>query len=175
MTSSRNVEVQFTDDAVEDLRRIGPDVVPRVLKKLLMVESSPEAGRPLGGELTGFRKLVVGKNTWRIVYKVTGTLVEICEVWAVGMRRDSAVYAAATKRVSEAAETQPHLSSLAEVLARLGRLSGSDEVHALEREAVPDWLAARLVHTGNMTPAEVAAMDAEEALDAWTAFITKPK
>jgi hypothetical protein len=25
------------------------------------------------------------------------------------------------------------------------------------------------------TPAEVAAMGAEEALDAWTAFITKPK
>ena len=57
--------------------------MPRVLKKLLVLETNPEAGLPLGDELTGFRKLVVGRNTWRIVYRIKATDVEICEIWAV--------------------------------------------------------------------------------------------
>ena len=63
-------EITFTDAAIDDLRRIGPDAVPKVLKKVLILLDSPDAGYPLGGELTGFRKLVVGRNTWRIVYRV---------------------------------------------------------------------------------------------------------
>ena len=65
-TSSRNVcgvgNLTFTDAAIDDLRRIGPDAVPKVLKKVLILLDSPDAGYPLGGELTGFRKLVVGRN-----------------------------------------------------------------------------------------------------------------
>jgi mRNA-degrading endonuclease RelE of RelBE toxin-antitoxin system len=61
----------FTDTALDDLRRLGPDAVPQVLKKVLLLEGNREAGYPLGGELTGFRKLVVGRNTWRVVYRVT--------------------------------------------------------------------------------------------------------
>jgi hypothetical protein len=38
-------EVTFTDAAIDDLRRIGPDAVPKVLILL----DSPEAGYPLGG------------------------------------------------------------------------------------------------------------------------------
>lgn len=55
-------DVDFTAPAVDDLRRIGPDAVPKVLKKVLLLLDNPEAGYPLGGELTGFRKLVVGRN-----------------------------------------------------------------------------------------------------------------
>jgi mRNA interferase RelE/StbE len=81
-------EVTFTDAAIDDLRRIGPDAVPKVLKKVLILLDSPDAGYPLGGELAGFRKLVVGRNTWRIVYLVVDEKqIEICEVWAVSARR----------------------------------------------------------------------------------------
>ena len=63
-------DVVFTALAVDDLRRIGPDAVPKVLKKILLLLENPEAGYPLGGELTGFRKLVVGRNMWRVVYRI---------------------------------------------------------------------------------------------------------
>lgn len=85
-------EVTFTDAAIDDLRRIGPDAVPKVLRKVLIMLDSPDAGYPLGGELTGFRKLVVGHNTWRIVYRVVDEKqIEICEAWAVGARADAEV------------------------------------------------------------------------------------
>ena len=78
-------EITFTDAAIDDLRKIGPSAVPRVLKKVLLLLDSPSAGYPLGGDLTGFRKLVVGRNTWRIVYRlVDDKTIEVCEVWAVG-------------------------------------------------------------------------------------------
>jgi mRNA interferase RelE/StbE len=37
--------------------------VPKVLRKVLILLDSPDAGYPLGGELTGVLKLVVGRNT----------------------------------------------------------------------------------------------------------------
>jgi mRNA interferase RelE/StbE len=48
MTIRSPVRVEFTDDAIDDLRRIGPDAVPRVLQKLLILETNPAAGQPLG-------------------------------------------------------------------------------------------------------------------------------
>src|SRR5580704_2915690 len=97
-------EITFTDAAIDDLRRIGPSAVPKVLKKILLLLDSPAAGYPLGGDLTGFRKLVVGRNTWRIVYRlIDDKAVEICEIWAVGARADAEVYAEAIARVQSAA------------------------------------------------------------------------
>ncbi|WP_017581974.1 type II toxin-antitoxin system RelE family toxin [Nocardiopsis valliformis] len=40
-------EITFTDAAIDDLRRIGPDAVSRVLKKLLLLAENPEAVYPL--------------------------------------------------------------------------------------------------------------------------------
>src|SRR5882762_2599112 len=98
-------EVVFTDAAIDDLRRLGPDVVPKVLRKVLILLDDPEAGYPLGGALTGFRKLVVGRNHWRVVYRLTEAgLAEICEIWCVGARSDAEVYAEATSRVASAAD-----------------------------------------------------------------------
>jgi mRNA interferase RelE/StbE len=169
-------EVTFTDAAIDDLRRIGPDSVPKVLKKVLILLDSPEAGYPLGGELTGFRKLVVGRNTWRIVYRVVDEKqIEICEVWAVGARADAEVYAEATARVQAASGQRPEISKLSDVIERLGKLSGGVTAPATPtREPVPDWLAQRLVHTVGMTPQDVAALSLEEAVDRWANFTSKP-
>ncbi|MFL1438028.1 hypothetical protein ACJOT0_24765, partial [Nocardiopsis sp. frass2] len=59
--------------------------MPEVLEKVLLLEQDPQAGYPPGGELTGFRKPIVGRDTWRAVHRVTEDKnVEICEVRAVG-------------------------------------------------------------------------------------------
>lgn len=39
-------EVLFTDAAIDDLRRLGPDVVPGVLKKIQILFGDPEARWP---------------------------------------------------------------------------------------------------------------------------------
>ena len=170
-------EVLFTDAAIDDLRRLGPDVVPKVLKKIQLLFGNPQAGHPLGGELTGFRKLVVGRNHWRIVYRVTsdGT-VEVCEVWCVGVRSDAEVYAEALERVGSSAEEGSTLARLADVIARLGRLAGDVVVEpVVPREPVPDWLAHRLVHTAGVPLEQVAALTLEQAVDLWTDFMTVPR
>src|SRR5262249_53307291 len=114
---------------------------------ILMLLDEPEAGYPLGGELTGYRKLIVGRNTWRIVYRITeDESVEICEVWAE-----------ATARVRAAGPSKPHMTKLAGVIERLGRLTGDIEaITEKSREPVPDWLAERLIYTMGMPRSEVA-------------------
>ncbi|HEY2670488.1 MAG TPA: type II toxin-antitoxin system mRNA interferase toxin, RelE/StbE family [Rugosimonospora sp.] len=170
-------EIVFTDAAIDDLRRIGPDAVPKVLKKILLLEENVEAGYPLGGELTGYRKLVVGRNTWRVVYRVTeAKAVEICEVWAIGPRADAEIYAEAVTRVRATAESRPELASLADVLERLGRAAAGISVPTpVYVEPVPDWLAQRLIHSAGMAREDVAAMDLQAAVDAWTNFVSKPR
>ncbi|MFC3891963.1 type II toxin-antitoxin system RelE/ParE family toxin [Lentzea rhizosphaerae] len=168
-------EVLFTDAAIDDLRRLGPDVVPKVLKKIQILLGNPEAGHPLGGELTGFRKLVVGRNHWRIVYRITADgAVEVCEIWCVGVRSDAEVYAEASARVASMAEGDSTLARLADVIDRLGRLAGGVVEEAPVREPVPDWLAQRLVHTARIPRERVAALNLEQAVDLWTAFVSSP-
>jgi mRNA-degrading endonuclease RelE of RelBE toxin-antitoxin system len=167
-------EVVFTDAAIDDLRRLGPDVVPKVLEKVLLLVDDPEAGHPLGGNLTGFRKLVVGRNHWRIVYRLTANgAIEICEIWCVGARSDSEVYEEAASRVAGAAS--PELQRLADVIVRLGGLArGPAAPHEPRGEPVPDWLAQRLVHIAGMAPEKVAALDLRQAVDLWAAYTSSP-
>ncbi|MFC4058711.1 type II toxin-antitoxin system RelE/ParE family toxin [Planomonospora corallina] len=172
-------DVVFTDPAIDDLRRIGPDVVPRILKKILLLLENPEAGYPLGGELTGFRKLVVGRNrnTWRVVYRITDDkVIEVCEIWAVGERADAEVYAEAKARVRAAGGSRPEVVRLGEVVDRLGALTDHLHVDAPPaREPVPGWLADRLIYTAGMTREEVAALDLEQAVDLWAEFRSNPR
>jgi mRNA interferase RelE/StbE len=171
------IDITFTDAAIDDLRKIGPSAVPKVLKKVMLLLDPPVAGYPLGGDLTGFRKLVAGRNTWRIVYRlVNNKAIEICEIWAVGARADAEVYAEATARVQAAAGQNAEFRALADVIERLGRLAG-DVVAPIApiHEPVPDWLATRLIHTVGMTPQDVAALSLEEAVDRWGDFVSKPR
>ena len=169
------VNISFTEAAIDDLRRIGPDAVPRVLKKLQVLQIDPKAGYPLGGELTGFRKLAVGRNTWRIVYRLNDEIIEVCEVWAVGARADAEVYQEASTRAREAATKRPEFTTLVNVVDRLGRIAHAvTVVPPALAEPVPDWLAERLIHTVGMAREDVAALDLREAVDRWTEHISNP-
>jgi mRNA interferase RelE/StbE len=161
-------EVRFIDAAVEDLRRLPASVLPRVLKKLVLLEENPKAGRPLGGPLSGFRKLVVGNRDWRIVYRETPDgAVEVCEVWAVGARADDEIYEEVRGRVA-ALPASPTAHALGEVLARLGRVGPA--ASPAEAETLPGWLVERLVMTAGLARSAVERMTPDEALDAWTAY-----
>ncbi|MEW6155198.1 MAG: type II toxin-antitoxin system RelE/ParE family toxin [Actinomycetota bacterium] len=158
-------EVRFLDAAIEDLQRLAPEIVTRVLKKLLLLEENPKAGAALGGPLTGYRKLVVGNRDWRIVYRETADgAIEVCEIWAVGARADDEVYQEAAARVG-AMGPGPTAHALAQVLARLGHAPPAETA-----EELPAWLIERLVHTAGLPAADVAKMTPDEALQAWTDY-----
>lgn len=96
-------EVVLTDDAVEDLRELDGSARKLVGKALKKLEASPEQrGEPLGsrsgGNLTTFRKLVVGDRDYRIVYRIEqdGTVVV---VWVIGKRADEECYTLACSRL----------------------------------------------------------------------------
>jgi mRNA interferase RelE/StbE len=171
-------EIYFIRAVVEDdLRHIGRPDIPAIFKKLTLLETDVHAGPPLGGDLTGFRRLVVGRNTYRIVYRIRDAVIEVCEVWAVGQRRNDEVYTEATRRVRMAADARPELLSLAELMATIAGMDSS----VLSRPAtpapdpVPEWLYKQLVHTAGLAPHDVAAMTGEEAFAAWNAWMTRTR
>jgi mRNA interferase RelE/StbE len=96
--------VQLTADALEDLRDLDGSTRKMVLKALKKLEDHPEQrGEPLGarqriGNLTGFRKLVVGDRSHRIVYQVMPN-GDVCVVWVIAGRADDAVYELAVARL----------------------------------------------------------------------------
>src|SRR5581483_3316291 len=126
----------------------------------------PKVGAPLGGPLTGYRKLVVGNRDWRIVYRETADGdVEVCEIWAVGARADDEVYEEAAARVA-AMGPGPTAHALAQVLVRLGHALPTAEA----AEELPAWLIERLVHTAGLPAVDVVKMTPDEALPAWTDY-----
>ncbi|MGK2959211.1 MAG: type II toxin-antitoxin system RelE/ParE family toxin [Acidimicrobiales bacterium] len=172
--------VRLTNPAVADLERlvgVDPQIVRWALKKMLLLERDPDAGRPLLGDLIGWRKLVVGDRDWRIVWRVTtdeagNHVIDIAEVWAVGARADAEVYDEMNDRIAVFGSS-PTTQALSEVIERLGRAAGNivaaaEPVH----DPVPPWLVDRLVHQVRMTPEAVAELTGAQAMQAWEAFIT---
>ena len=95
--------VRLTADAREDLRDLEGSARKLVLKAIKKLEDEPDKrGRPLGvrrmGNLTTFRKLVVGDREYRVVYRVEedGTVVVI---WVIAKRSDDECYELALARL----------------------------------------------------------------------------
>ena len=179
--SPSRAEVWLTDPARADLDRLDGAPLVWALKKMLLLETDPFAGEPLLGTLIGYRKLVVGDRDWRIIWRAStdlrGTLtIEIAEVWAVGARSDSEVYSEMTQRVASLGDS-PVRRSLSAVLDELGKrakgLAARPPQQAPSRPE--DWLVDRLVHTAGLNRDDVLAMTSEQAVDAWTAHITRQR
>ncbi len=121
-----SVRVELTDDAVADLARyVETDVFPRLLAKLVRLEEvGKDAGQPLGRDLAGWRKIVVGDRNWRIIF-TTDPDETVATVWVIGDRADDAVYAEAQSRVATLPKAQPHAASLAAVMFQLSEAQRS--------------------------------------------------
>lgn len=96
-------EVRLTEDARDDLHDLDGAARIVVFKGLKKLRTEPEKrGAPLGnkasGNLTTFRKLIVGDRDYRIVYRVEpdGSVVV---VWVIARRSDEEVYQLAVSRL----------------------------------------------------------------------------
>jgi mRNA interferase RelE/StbE len=93
----------LTSEARENLRDLDGSARKVVLRAIKKLEVEPEQrGQPLGvrssGDLTTFRKLVVGDRDYRIVYRIEqdGTVVVI---WVIDRRVDDECYQLAVARL----------------------------------------------------------------------------
>lgn len=172
--------VRFTEAAVADLaalHRRDPQIARAALQKVLLLERDPYAGRPLVGDLVGWRKLVVGDRHWRIVWRVVEeadgtTSVEISEVWAVGPRENSTVYDELRARLSNLPDTQA-ARDLRDLLDRFGLDAGAAVPPT--PDPVPDWLIGRLTDKAGLPLEQVLAMSLEEAIAAWEDWMSQPR
>lgn len=152
--------------------------MPRILRTILALEANPRVGEPLVAQLSGYRQLVAGHRTWRIVYRIASfDRVEVCEVWAIGLGKRGEVYREASRRVPGLAPGKPELVPLAKVIERLGRIAagGTPGDSPSPPEPVPQWLYLRLISTGAFRREEVAALNAEEAFEAWNRYLLRGK
>lgn len=175
--------VRLTESAIGDLEHLvgrDPQVVRWALKKMLLLERDPRAGEPLLGGLVGWRKLVVGDRHWRVVWRVGADelgkhFVEVAEVWAVGYRKDSEVYAEVEHRVTAAGDS-PATRALSDVVEMLGKaargVAATPEPEI--SQPVPTWLREALLHVVRLPREEVDALSFDEAHAAWQAHITGP-
>jgi len=101
-------KVELTDEALEDLKDLDGASQKIVLKGLRKLAANPDQyGQPLGkrnaGDLTGFRKLVVGRKAFRILYMVhendDGSDITLVVVWVIAERADDRVYQLAVSRL----------------------------------------------------------------------------
>jgi mRNA interferase RelE/StbE len=114
-------ELFFLDEAITDLEDLDGSARRLVLGKMRLLATNPEAGEPLGsrrtGNLTGFRKLVVGNRTYRVVYRVEQS-GDICVIWVIGARDDEACYETTIARLSALGDS-PTAKRLADAIQQM--------------------------------------------------------
>ena len=175
--------IRLTDPAIEDLNqlfRLDPAVMRKVLTKMLLLEHSTEAGEPLLGELMGWRKLTVGDRNWRIIWRTKkdgfgGQMIEIAQVWAIGARSDSEIYDEMKERLASASAS-PTTTALFDVLKLFGDKVG-DVVATLEPvdSPAPTWLLDRLEHSVGLHQNQIRGLSVEQAMEIWEEYIGRPK
>lgn len=110
--------VELLPDAAEDLRDLDRDTQRKVFSALKKLQNEPgKRGQPLGsksrGNLTSFRKLVVGKQELRIIYRVETETIVV--VWVIAARADDHCYELAYARV----QTHPNSDVRAQLAGAL--------------------------------------------------------
>lgn len=164
--------VRLTEDAVADLYRLhrkDPRIVRAVFKKMLLLEKSPDAGEPLLGALIGFRKLVVGDRGWRIVWRVTEDasgvpVLDISEVWAVGVRSDGEVHDELTRRVARMGD-DPRVQPLKDVIVQMGTLYESIEATPEPQQGtgLPEWMETALKEQLHLSKQAISLLTEHQA------------
>ena len=96
-------KVQLSEEARDDFHDLDGAAQRSVAKALKKLETDPHLrGQPLGnragGDLTNFRKLVVGNRDYRIVYRMEAD-GSVVVVWVIGKRADGEAYELAMSRI----------------------------------------------------------------------------
>ena len=103
-------KVIFTKDAENDLERLDKSMRTQVIKKAIALQENPFLGDALGNkfglDLIGYYKLYVAKKAYRIVYRLTGTQIEVVEIVGIGKRDKEEIYRLVVKRLKSISKKQ---------------------------------------------------------------------
>jgi mRNA interferase RelE/StbE len=95
--------IEFVPDAEKDFDTLDGSIRKEVAKKIDALAENPFLGKPLGKkyavDLTGFYKLYVSKEKYRIVYRMIGKHIEVIEIVRIGKRDKEEVYKLVAKRL----------------------------------------------------------------------------
>jgi mRNA interferase RelE/StbE len=129
------IRLEMTEDAVSDPRRYAASGnLSLFLKKLLRLEDvGKDAGLPLGGDLSGYRKIVAGDRTWRIVF-TTDSEETVATVLVIGDRDDAACYEEAQRRVDAMSRSRPETISLAAAMFQLSEMQRAEKKQRRKRQ-----------------------------------------
>ncbi len=94
--------VHLTRKSKEDFNKLDGSIKKYVLKKLILLETNPFLGKPLGNkaglDLTGYYKLYVFKKKIRIIYELKDNEL-IVNIISIGKREDFTAYLQAYLRI----------------------------------------------------------------------------
>lgn len=162
-------------------RTCGPAQDRPADRALGLQDDAPDRARPqfrpsLLGGLIGYRRIIFGDRDWRAVWRVAQDKagdfrVEVAEVWAVGYRKYSEVYAEINQRVADA-DSSPKTKALTEVLELFAKqardLTATPEPET--PEPVPAWLTKALLHVVGLQATTVKEMNLEQADKVWNDY-----
>ena len=98
------MKVELFDLATIDFEGFDNSSKQAILLGLRKLENEPQKrGRMLSGNLHPLRRLVVGKNQIRILFRVYEDR-DLCRIVAIGARRDDEVYKIAAERLAKLEE-----------------------------------------------------------------------
>ncbi|MCK5566958.1 MAG: type II toxin-antitoxin system RelE/ParE family toxin [Actinomycetia bacterium] len=87
--------VLLIQEAKKDFEKLDGSIKKQILKKLILLETNPFLGKPLGNragmDLIGYYKLYVYKRKIRIIYEIQDEAL-IIRVISIGKREDFTVY-----------------------------------------------------------------------------------
>ncbi len=87
--------VLLIQEAKKDFEKLDSSIKKQILKKLILLETNPFLGKPLGNragmDLIGYYKLYVYKRKIRIIYEIQDEAL-IIRVISIGKREDFTVY-----------------------------------------------------------------------------------
>lgn len=75
----------FSKEVADFLKRLDNSIRSRVLGKLKKLETRPDLGKPLTGQLTGFRSLRIGD--YRVIYSIEREKLSILVI-KIGHRKN---------------------------------------------------------------------------------------
>ena len=87
--------VLLIQEAKKDFEKLDSSIKKQILKKLILLETNPFLGKPLGNragmDLIGYYKLYAYKRKIRIIYEIQDEAL-IIRVISIGKREDFTVY-----------------------------------------------------------------------------------
>jgi mRNA interferase RelE/StbE len=99
------VNIQFIPEAVKDYKSLDGSIKILVNEKIDKLKENPFLGEALGNknniDLTGFYKIYVAKKSYRIIYRIVKSRIEIIEIWGIGKRDKMEIYEIIGKRISD--------------------------------------------------------------------------